>query len=49
MPGGGRCRKLLKPVPHQHAVLVDQRHDVGHGAQRGQPDGLHQELAHRAR
>ena len=33
-----------QPVAHQHAVLVHQRHDVGHGAHRGQADRLHQKF-----
>ena len=43
---GGRVGQALQPVVDQHAVLVHQRHDVGHGAQGGQPDGLEQEILH---
>ena len=31
---------------HQHSVLIDQGHHVGHSSQGGQPDGLQQEIAH---
>ena len=31
---------------HQHAVLIDQRHHVGHRPQGRQPDGLDEEVAH---
>ena len=38
--------QALQPVTDQHAILVDQRHHVGHGAQRGQPDRLQQKILH---
>ena len=39
--------QAIQPVPHQHAILVHQRHDVGHRADRGEPDGPHQIIPHR--
>ena len=43
-PTVGYARRLLQAVAHEDAVLVDQRHDVGDGADRGEADGLEQEL-----
>ena len=45
-PERRRIGQTLQPMTHQHAVLIDQRHDVGHGAQGGQPDGLHEKILH---
>ena len=45
-PERRRVGQALQPVADQHAVLVDQRHDVGHGAQGGQPDGLNEKILH---
>ena len=36
-------------MANQHAVLVDQRHDVGHGAERGESNGLQEEIFHARR
>ena len=39
--------QTLQAVMHENAIFIDQRHDVGDGADRGDADGLHQERSHR--
>ena len=39
--------QAVETVAHEDAVFVDQRHDVGDGADRGQADGPHQKHPHR--
>ena len=43
----GLLLQARQPMAHQHAILVHQRHHVGHRAQGGQPHGLDQEGPHR--
>ena len=38
--------ETLQAMMHQHAVFIDQRHDVGHGPQRRQSHRLDQEIPH---
>ena len=45
-PGRRALLQTLQTVMHQDAVFIDQRHDVGHGADRRQSDGLQQERPH---
>ena len=45
--GHGPMPQAVEPVPHEHAVLVHERHDVGHRAHRGEPHGPHQIVPHR--
>ena len=39
--------QAIQAVPHEDAILVDERHDVGHRADRRQSDGPHQKVPHR--
>ena len=39
--------QAIQPVPHQHAVFIHQRHDVGHRADRREPHRPHQIVPHR--
>ena len=38
--------QAFQPVMDQHAILIDQRHHVGHRPQGRQSDGLEEEIAH---
>ena len=40
-------RQRSQPVDDQHAIFIDQRHDVGHGADRRQGERPHQQPSHR--
>ena len=46
-PSGGMCLQAVQAVADENAVFIDQRHDVGHGADRGQADGRHQKVPQR--
>ena len=39
--------KTAQSVPHDRAILIDQRHAIGHGSDRREPNRAHQEFAHR--
>ena len=46
-PGRRTMLQALQSVMDQNAIFVDQRHDIGHGADRRQSHRLQQERPHR--
>ena len=45
-PSVGHFGQAFQAVMHQHAILIDQGHHVGHRPQGGQPHGLEREVSH---